>query len=75
MTIFDRLTLGQRIDKVKEMDDNIMNTIDDENLLDIWLTYGCPDESTPSDYLSFATDEQAFLELIELYESLIGEAS
>ena len=68
--LFNSLTVGQRLDMVADMDNEIRTFVVDEDLIDLWLTEGCPDESDNYDYLSFATDEKSFLELVELHDRL-----
>lgn len=51
---------------VEAMDYSV-HQFDDEELIMTWLMLGCPDCSTEEDYNYFATDEEAFNELTELY--------
>lgn len=72
--LFNSLTVGQRLDMVADMDNEIRTFVVDEDLIDLWLTEGCPDESDSYDYLSFAIDEKSFLELVELHDRLVKKS-
>ena len=63
------MTYKERVRQLKEMD-NIARNFDDENLIDIWLVEGCPDESTEEDYQYIAENEDGFNEVLKLFTFL-----
>lgn len=68
MTYYDK-----RLALVKKMD-GIITMLNDEELIEGWLMYGCPDESTDEDYEWFAEDGEEFLDLVNLFIKIVNEA-
>lgn len=66
------MTREERIEKVKEMHEEVMN-FNDEELIMTWLTVGVPDCPTEEDFEWFADDLEEYKELVELFENLKGE--
>lgn len=58
---------------VKRMD-NIITSLNDEELIESWLMCGCPDESTDEDYEWFAENTDEFLDLVTLFTKIVDEA-
>lgn len=58
--------------KLKRMHQNILDN-GDEELYEVWVTYGVPDEPEDCDFFDIAMDEKAFAEVTELYNRLAKE--
>lgn len=63
--------MKSRIALVKEMD-AIARSLNDEDLIDIWLMNGCPDESTDEDYEYIATNLEEFKDIVKLFSRLMN---
>lgn len=63
--------MKSRIALVKEMD-VIARSLNDEDLIDIWLMNGCPDESTDEDYVYIATNLEEFKDIVKLFSRLMN---
>ena len=51
----------------------MMSGVQDEDLQDVWLTYGAPDEPTEEDLESIAEDYEVFSEIARLFGLLVRE--
>jgi len=61
-----------RIEIAKQMNDFIIN-LGDEEIWEVWITNGIPDEPQEDDYELFANDDSEWCELCELFGSLVKE--
>lgn len=63
----------QRYKDIKLMD-QACRSINDEDYVDIWLSEGCPDESTQEDYEDIASDDEEYERIFKLFKSLMKDA-
>lgn len=61
-----------RIEIAKQMNDFIIN-LGDEEIWEVWITNGIPDEPQEDDYELFASDDGEWNGLCELFGSLVKE--
>jgi hypothetical protein len=61
-----------RIDLAKQMNEFIIN-LGDEDIWDIWITEGIPDEPSMDDYEFFANSDKHWNELCELFGTLVKD--
>lgn len=60
-------TIKLRIEQLKAMD-AFMRTVDDEYLLEPWLSYGVPDEANEEDYESIAADDEMYKDCVNIFK-------
>lgn len=65
-------TVKERIEALKDMHEFIINQ-DDEELYNIWITYGVPDEPTDETLESIASDINECLDVKEFFVKLVKE--
>lgn len=59
----------KKVALVKRMD-KIMRSLNDEDYVCSWLTYGCPDEATQEDYEDIASSAEEFLDLVSFFTKI-----
>ena len=70
MTNEERVQLRANI--MGGMNEYILNTVDDEMLLDYWFEMGLPDEVTEDMLMEYAEDEELFDYVICAFEKIIS---
>ncbi len=65
-------TIKNRVEQLKAMDD-FMHSVNDEELIDSWLTYGVPDEASEEDYRFIAEDDEAYKECVEIFKRTVKD--
>lgn len=65
-------TIKNRIEQLKAMD-AFMHSLNDEELIDSWLTYGVPDEASEDDYRFIAEDEEAYRECVMIFKRTVKD--
>lgn len=63
-------TIKNRIEQLKAMDD-FMHSVNDEELIDSWLTYGVPDEASEDDYRFIAEDDEGYMECVRIFQRTV----
>lgn len=63
-------TIKNRTDQLKAMD-VFMHSINDEELIDEWLTYGVPDEACEEQIIDIAEDDEAYKDCIKIFQSAV----
>lgn len=66
----NKTTIDLRFIQLKAMDD-FMHSVNNEELIDEWLTYGIPDEASEDDYLSIAEDDELYNDCIEIFKRTV----
>ena len=56
-----------RIDFLKQMDNYIRYKINDENIIEEWITYGLPDGYDDIDLMEIATDDDLWLDCVNCF--------
>lgn len=64
---------GKRRVLVKRMDE-VITSLNNEELIESWLVNGCPDCSTEEDYEWFAENGDEFLDLVNLFIKITKKA-
>ena len=57
---------------IKAMDD-FMHSVNNEELINEWLTYGVPDEASKDDYYSIAEDDESYKECIKIFKRVVKD--
>ena len=60
-----------KIDLLKQMDKYICEVVGDEEIWEIWIALGVPDEATDEDYQYMAEDEDTWKYTCNLFGRLI----
>lgn len=63
-------TIKNRIEQLKAMDD-FMHSMNDEELIDSWLTNGVPDEASEDDYRFIAEDDESYMECVRIFQRTV----
>lgn len=63
-------TIMSRMEQLKAMDE-FMHSVNDEELIDSWLTYGVPDEASEEDYRFIAEDEEAYEGCVRIFKRTV----
>lgn len=63
----NKTTIDLRVIQLKAMDD-FMHSVNNEELIEEWLTYGIPDEASKDDYYSIAEDDESYKECIKIFK-------
>ena len=61
-------TIKNRIEQLRIMD-AFIHSVNNEELIDSWLTYGVPDEASEDDYRFIAKDDEAYKECVRIFKS------
>ena len=56
-----------RVDQLKAMD-AFMHSLNNEELISLWLTNGVPDEASEDDYYEIAQDEDLYYECVQIFK-------
>jgi hypothetical protein len=64
--IMNKITINLRVIQLKAMDD-FMHSVNNEELIDEWLTYGIPDEASEDDYYSIAEDDELYNDCVKIF--------
>ena len=62
----NKTTIDLRVIQLKAMDDFI-HSVNNEELIDEWLTYGVPDEASKDDYYSIAEDDELYNDCVKIF--------
>ena len=62
----NKTTIELRVIQLKAMDD-FMHSVNNEELIDEWLTYGVPDEASNDDYYSIAEDDELYNDCVKIF--------
>ena len=65
-------SIDLRVAQLKAMDD-FMHSVNNEELIDEWLTYGVPDEASEEDYRFIAEDDEAYRECVEIFKRTVKD--
>lgn len=63
----NKSTIKLRIEQLTAMDD-FMNSINDEDLIESWLSDGVPDEANEDDYEFIASDDELYNDCVRLFK-------
>ena len=64
--------IKRKVEALKAMDLIARELVDDESLvIDLWFTYGVPDDATESDYLSIAECRSDYEEVVTAFKEMI----
>ena len=66
----NKTTIDLRLIQLKVMDD-FMHSINNEELIDEWLTYGIPDEASKDDYYSISEDDELYNECVKIFKRTV----
>lgn len=66
----NKTTIDLRVIQLKAMDD-FMHSVNNEELIDEWLTYGVPDEASKDDYYSIAEDDELYNDCIKIFKMVV----
>ena len=73
----NKTTIELRVIQLKAMDDFIhsvfIHSVNNEELIEEWLTYGIPDEATKDDYYSIAEDDESYKECIKIFKRVVKD--
>lgn len=56
-----------KVELIKAMNEIVLATTDEDNVIDTWLRYGVPDEPTDEDFKFIANNEDSFKETVECF--------
>lgn len=56
---------------MKAMDDYIREVTNDEELIEVWLTYAIPDGADPEEFDDFADDDELWQDCIQLFHKIV----
>lgn len=62
----NKTTIDLRVIQLKAMDD-FMHSINNEELIDEWLTYGIPDEASEDDCRAIAEDDELYNDCLNIF--------
>ena len=62
----NKTTIDLRVIQLKAMDD-FMHSVNNEDLIKEWLTYGVPDEASKDDYYSIAEDDELYNDCVKIF--------
>ena len=68
----NKTTIELRVIQLKAMDD-FMHSINNEELIDEWLTYGVPDEASKTDYHAIAEDDELYNDCVEIFKRTVKD--
>ena len=60
----NKTTIELRVIQLKAMDD-FMHSVNNEEFIEEWLTYGVPDEASKDDYYSIAEDDELYNDCVK----------
>ena len=63
----NKTTIELRVIQLKAMDD-FMHSVNNEELIDEWLTYGVPDEASGDDYHAIAEDDELYNDCVKMFK-------
>ena len=66
----NKTTIDLRVIQLKAMDDFI-HSVNNEELIDEWLTYGIPDEASEDDYHSIAEDDELYNDCVKIFKRMV----
>lgn len=66
----NKTTIDLRVIQLKAMDD-FMQSVNNEELIDEWLTYGVPDEASEDDYYSIAEDDELYNDCVKIFKRTV----
>lgn len=66
----NKITIDLRIIQLKAMDDFI-HSVNNEELIDEWLTYGIPDEASEDDYRAIAEDDELYNGCVKIFKRTV----
>ena len=61
-----------RVTQLKAMDD-FMHSVNNEELIDSWLTYGVPDEASEEDYEEIAADDEYYANCVSIFKRTVQD--
>lgn len=62
--------LELRITQLKAMDD-FMHSLNNEELIDDWLTNGVPDDASEDDFLEIARDDELYYSCVKIFKRTV----
>lgn len=65
-------TILSRIEQLKAMD-AFMHSVNDEELIDEWLSYGVPDEAAEEDYRLIAEEDEDYRECVRIFKRTVRD--
>ena len=65
-------SIDLRVAQLKAMD-GFMHSVNNEELIDEWLTYGVPDEASEDDYRFIAEDDEAYRECVGIFKRTVKD--
>lgn len=66
----NKTTIDLRVIQLKAMDD-FMHSVNNEELIEEWLTYGVPDEASKDDYYSIAEDDEFYDDCVNIFKRTV----
>lgn len=66
----NKTTIDLRVIQLKAMDD-FMHSVNNEELIDEWLTYSVPDEASEDDYYGIAEDDELYNDCINIFKRTV----